>query len=104
MSLLSSATERAEAPAATRVGHITREPLVRSGLAVAAGTSWLALAFITLRWPDVGDWGRGPELAVGAGVLGVGLILAGAFGGLWSPGAARLRQITPWLLALGVFF
>src|ERR1700677_2872422 len=104
MSLLSSAAGRLEAPAGRRVGRIAREPFVRSGLAVAAGSSWLALTFITLRWPDVGDWGRGPELAFGAGVLGLGLILAGAFGGLWSAGAARLRLMTPWLLALGVFF
>jgi NitT/TauT family transport system permease protein len=104
MSVLSSATERLEAPVGARVGRNAREPFVRSGLAVAAGTSWLALAFITLRWPDVGDWGRGPELAIGAGVMGVGLMSAGAFGGLWSAGAARLRRMTPWLLALGVFF
>jgi NitT/TauT family transport system permease protein len=104
MSLLSAATEHLEAPRAARVGLVARDPLVRSGLAVAAGASWLALAFITLRWPDVGDWGRGPELAVGAGMLGVGLILAGAFGGFWSAGAARLRRMTPWLLALGAFF
>jgi hypothetical protein len=104
MSVLSSATERLEAPVGARVGRNAREPFVRSGLAVAAGTSWLALAFITLRWPDVGDRGRGPELAIGAGVMGVGLMSAGAFGGLWSAGAARLRRMTPWLLALGVFF
>ena len=104
MSSLSSAAPRIETSSKGQVRAAARKPLARSGPAVAAGASWLALALITVQWPDLGDWGRGPELAVGAGALGAFLILAGLFGGLWKDGAARLRRLTPWLLALGVVF
>jgi NitT/TauT family transport system permease protein len=82
----------------------TRRALARSGLAVAAGASWLLLAFVTLRWPDLGDWDFGRELAIAAAILGSGLIVAGLSGSVWEAGAARLRCVTPWLMALGLFF
>ncbi|WP_246731532.1 ABC transporter permease [Methylocapsa sp. S129] len=81
----------------------TRDNIARSGLAIGAGAAWLLLAFITLRWPDLGDWGRGPELAIAASALGAALIAGALLGTIWEPGAARLRRATPWLLALGLF-
>jgi NitT/TauT family transport system permease protein len=96
---LSIGAAAAEAPALP-----SRAALSHAILAIAAGASWLALAFVTEHWPDVGEWGRGPELAFAAADLGGALILAGLFGGLWPRGAARARRYTPWLLALGLFF
>ena len=105
MSSISPSAERVgSSNAIGRASFATGDTIARSGLAVAAGASWLLLAFITLRWPDLGDWGRGPELAIGASLLGVALIIGGLFGPVWDFGAARLRRSTPWLLALGLFF
>ena len=59
---------------------------------------------VTQHWKDVGEWGRGPELAYAAGGFGAALIVAGLLGGLFPSGAERLRRFTPWLLALGLFF
>jgi len=82
----------------------SRKALAKSALALAAAGSWFLLAFVTLRWPDVGDWGRGPELAAGAIALGVVLVAFLIFGGLWPSGAVRVKRVTPWLFALGLFF
>lgn len=62
------------------------------------------MAYITLNWPDIGDWGRGRELSAAASLFGAALILAAGLGAVWERGAARLRRSTPWLLALGLFF
>jgi NitT/TauT family transport system permease protein len=105
VSSLSPIAEHLSSPdAAAPAPIVTRDNIARSGLAVAAGAAWLLLAFITLRWPDIGDWGRGPELAVAASVLGAILIIGGLSGPMWEVGAVRLRRSTPWLLALGLFF
>jgi NitT/TauT family transport system permease protein len=80
------------------------DALSRAALAIAAGASWLALAFVTHHSPDVGEWGRGAELALAAAGFGTALILAGLFGAAWPRGAQKLRRFTPWLLALGLFF
>ena len=105
MSSISQSAERVSSSGGVgRASLAAGDNFARSGLAVAAGAAWLLLAFITLRWPDLGDWGRGPELAIGASVLGAALLLGGLFGPVWESGAARLRRLTPWLLALGLFF
>ncbi|MCW2275821.1 ABC transporter permease subunit [Rhodoblastus acidophilus] len=82
----------------------SRETLARAALAIAAGAAWLFFAFVTENWPDVGEWGRGPELALAAGGFGGALVFAGLLGGFFPRGAERLRRYTPWLLALGLFF
>lgn len=79
---------------------LSREAVASSALAVAAGSAWLGFAFVTLHWPDIGDWGRGPELAWVAGLLGASIM----FAALAPAAAGRLRHWTPWLLALGLFF
>jgi len=83
---------------------LTREESGNLALALVSGAAWLGFAFLTLNWPDIGDWARGPELAAFAGALGAALILAGLFGLFSDLGAARLRRSTPWLLVLGLFF
>lgn len=97
---IEAAAPRGRAPTSSH----SRESLVRSGLALSAGASWLGFAYITLHWPDIGDWGRGPELAGAGGSLGALLATAGLFGALAPAPARRLRHWTPWLLALGLFF
>jgi NitT/TauT family transport system permease protein len=106
MSLLASteaapAVAEASAPARTALSKASIEG---TALAVAAGAAWLLLTFITLHWPDVGDWGRGEELAIASSVFGGALVLGGAIGPFWEAGAKRLRRSTPWFLALGLFF
>jgi NitT/TauT family transport system permease protein len=81
-----------------------RQSLGQAVLAIAAGASWLGFAVLTLRWPDLGDWGRGPELAWAVAAFGGVLVAGGLFGGLWPRAAQRLRRSTPWFLALGLFF
>ena len=103
------AAERARASRATERLRFDRENLTRAALAVLAGAAWLAFAFITLHWPDRGDWGRGFELAVAASVAGLSLIAAGVVGSIFDHPivkafAVRLRTLTPWFLALGIFF
>ena len=84
------------------------QPAGRAGrgaaLAFAAAAAWLLLAFVILRWPDLGDWGRGPELAYAAGALAAVLILSGVLrlAGLRSFG--RVERATPWLIFLGLVF
>jgi NitT/TauT family transport system permease protein len=92
------------APARLGESASSRKAFARPALALAAAASWFLLAFVTLRWPDVGDWGRGPELAVGAIALGVVIIASLVFGASWPSGAGRVERFTPWLLALGLFF
>jgi NitT/TauT family transport system permease protein len=99
-----SGSSLAESGKAVSTPFVTRKTLTRSALAISAGAAWLAFAFITVYWPDLGDWGRGPEMALAANLFGGALIAVGVFGGFWEKGAARLRLKTPWFLALGLFF
>jgi NitT/TauT family transport system permease protein len=105
MSLLSPAAERQSASHGERPARVlTQESRAGVALSIGAGAAWLLFAFITLNWPDLGDWGRGRELAIGAILFGSGLILASGLGAVWERGAASLRLKTPWFLALGLFF
>jgi NitT/TauT family transport system permease protein len=104
MSLASLDAARSAPDEAALAAFAWRASLGQSALALFAGAAWLGFAFLTLRWPDIGDWGRGPELAWAAAIFG-GLLVAGAlFGGFWPRAAKRLRRSTPWFLALGLFF
>ena len=86
---LGAATSRARAPGA--------------GVSLAAGLAWALVALVILTWPDLGDWGRGPELAYFSAGLAAILVAAAAvrfaLGAEWG----RLRRLTPWLLALGLW-
>jgi sulfonate transport system permease protein len=75
-----------------------------AALAFGAAAAWLLLAFVVLRWPDLGDWGRGPELAYASGALAAVLILSGGLRLAGSNALSRLERATPWLVALGVVF
>jgi NitT/TauT family transport system permease protein len=73
-----------------------------AALSFAAAISWLLLAFVILRWPDLGDWGRGAELAYAAAVLSAILIVSGLLQAAGGAGLPRLQKATPWLIALGL--
>jgi NitT/TauT family transport system permease protein len=97
----------------TRASTIARRPGLAAGvrgrgfgagLAFAAAAAWLLAAFVILRWPDLGDWGRGPELATAAGALAALLIVSGAVRWAGSSALGRLERATPWLIALGLVF
>jgi NitT/TauT family transport system permease protein len=104
MPLLSATEDRMQSSGSVGSVFLTRDNLAQSVLAFGAAASWLALAFITLHWPDLGDWGRGRELAIGAGGLGASLVALGLIGPAVNPVAVRLRRYTPWLIVLGLFF
>ena len=105
MSVASSASERLSPTGATRrTGLWSRGSATDAALAVAAGASWLLFAFITLNWPDIGDWGRGREFSIAASLFGGALVLGAGLGAVSERAAARLRRSTPWFLALGLFF
>jgi NitT/TauT family transport system permease protein len=105
MSVLSereaSASAIARRPALSRAGG---RPGFDAALAFAAAAAWLLLAFVILRWPDLGDWDRGPELAYASGALAVLLIVSGVLRAAGSSAFSRLKRATPWLLALGLVF
>jgi NitT/TauT family transport system permease protein len=105
MSVLSALPGRASA-IARRPGLAVgaRGRTFGAGLAFAAATAWLIVAFVILRWPDLGDWGRGPELADAAGALAALLIVSGVLTAAGSNAFGRLRRATPWLIALGIVF
>src|ERR1700677_1764168 len=73
-------------------------------LAFAAAAAWLLLAFVILRWPDLGDWDRGPELAYASGALAAVLIVSGTLRATGASALSRIKRATPWLLALGLVF
>ena len=73
-------------------------------LAIVAAAAWTLVAFVILRWPDLGDWGRGPELAYAALALAALLVLSGALRATGSSALRRVEHATPWLIALGLVF
>ena len=97
MSILTST----DAPPTDRAGRalsggLSWGGLSRAGLAVAAGGAWLLFAFITLHWPDLGDWGRGEETALAAALFGAAIILAGGAGALY------LSQSSFWSVSVDI--
>jgi NitT/TauT family transport system permease protein len=105
MTSLSALPERvlafSRAPAVRGVLH---RRVLDAGLAFAAGAAWALLAVVILNWPDLGDWGRGPELAYASFALAALLILSGALRAFGVERFAKLKRATPWLFALGVIF
>src|SRR5580698_10469961 len=89
---------------APMVGRVPRRRFLDAGLAFAAGAAWALVAVVILNWPDLGDWGRGPELAYASSALAALLVVSGALQAFGVARLARLKRATPWLLALGVLF
>ena len=75
-----------------------------AALSLVGALAWATLAVIVLRWPDLGDWGRGPEFAYAATALAALLLGSAAFRAVSGLRIARLQRATPWLIALGLLF
>jgi NitT/TauT family transport system permease protein len=106
MSLLSSSvetqTEDAETvPASHKLAAIGWR---KRFAAMIAANAWFAVAGITLAWPDLGDWGRAPEFALGAGSLAIFFALAAIVPSRFAYLAAKLFKLAPWGIVSGIFF
>jgi NitT/TauT family transport system permease protein len=103
MSLLSSSV-------ADRAAQETPVRLQRPGnrwkerfVAVAAASAWLAVATITLGWPDLGDWGKTYEFALGTAGIAVLFVLAALIPPRLDRFAGKLYGLAPWGVASGLF-
>ena len=67
--------------------------------------AWSAVAAVTAFWPDTpeSDWAYTSDFAVACGVLAVAVGLA-AFASIRFPILQRLQRLSPWLVALALFF
>jgi len=72
-------------------------------IALSAAIAWFAVAGITLAWPDLGEWGRGYEFALGAAGLAVLFTLAAIIPGRLEDLAKRIYEYAPWGIATGIF-
>jgi NitT/TauT family transport system permease protein len=72
---------------------------------LAAAAAWLALTAFTAFWPDrpESDWAYTGDLAVMCGAVAVALASA-AFAGVRFAGLQRVQRLSPWLMALALFF
>lgn len=91
----------AAAPAATAAAPRSELHPWIGGL--AAGSAWLAVAGLTLRWPDSGDWAYTRALAGLLFALGGALMVGGIVGDRLGRAARRLRPLAPWLVAAALF-
>jgi NitT/TauT family transport system permease protein len=73
--------------------------LVSNPSGILASLAWAAFGASSLLWPDIGDWSRTSEVAIGSFVIAGGIFVA-ALLGRFAPG---LQSRAPWLLAIGVF-
>jgi NitT/TauT family transport system permease protein len=105
MSVASALPGRARAASRGRPldGHARRRRF-DVALSLAASAAWLAVAVVILAWPDVGDWGRGPEFAYASVMLATVLCVSGTLQVAFGRRIDGLQRATPWLLALGVVF
>src|SRR5436190_1685336 len=89
-------------PTLTGFGSFAPGPLVGGFIAACA---WLAAALFTALWPDrpESDWAYTDDLAAIFGALAV-LIAAAVIIEARYPGRRRLQALSPWMVALALFF
>jgi NitT/TauT family transport system permease protein len=89
-------------PARTFFARSAARSLV-GGLAAAA--AWLGVAVLTAFWPDTpeSDWAYTGDFAIACGTLAFAVALAG-FAGVRFAGLHRVHRLSPWLIALALFF
>jgi NitT/TauT family transport system permease protein len=76
--------------------------LLIGGLSAAA--AWFFVAAFTALWPDkLDDWSYTGGLAIACGALAIVLVLV-AFAGVRFAAFERLQRLSPWLIALALFF
>jgi NitT/TauT family transport system permease protein len=105
MSLLSSSAGNPADVEAARIGQkLTVSGWRKRFAAVIAAGAWLAVAGITLAWPDLGDWGRAHEFAMGAGSVAILFALAALAPSPFAYLAGKLYGLAPWGIVSGLFF
>src|SRR6266699_5247721 len=89
-------------PTLTGFRNFAPRPLVGGFIAVCA---WFAAALFTALLPDQpeSDWAYTNDLAAIFGALAV-LIAAAVVFGAWHDGQRRLEVLSPWMIALALFF
>ena len=89
-------------PTLTGFGSFAPRPLVGGFIAACA---WFAAALFTALWPDrpESDWAYTDDLAAIFGALAV-LIAAAVVIEARYPGRRRLQALSPWMVALALFF
>ena len=89
-------------PARTFLARSAARSLV-GGLAATA--AWLGVAALTAFWPDMpeSDWAYTGDFAITCGALAFAVALAG-FAGVRFAGLHRVHRLSPWLIALALFF
>ena len=89
-------------PTLTGFGSFAARPLVGGFIAACA---WFAVALFTALWPDrpESDWAYTDDLAAIFGALAV-LIAAAVVIEARYPGRRRLQALSPWIIALALFF
>jgi len=89
-------------PARTFLARSAARSLV-GGLAATA--AWLGVAALTAFWPDMpeSDWAYTGDFAIACGALAFAVALAGVAGGRFA-GLHRVHRLSPWLIALALFF
>ncbi len=89
-------------PARGFLGRSAARSLV-AGL--VAATAWLGVAVLTAFRSDTpeSDWAYTGDLAAACGALAFAILLAG-FAGVRFPGLHNVQRLSPWLIALALFF
>jgi NitT/TauT family transport system permease protein len=72
---------------------------------LAAAAAWLGVAVLIAFWPDTpeSDWAYTGDFALACGALAFAVALAG-FAGVRFAGLHRVHRLSPWLIALALFF
>ncbi len=105
MSLLSSPVED---QAGAEAAPARRTPAIgdwsKRFAALAAAGAWFATAGITLVWPDLGEWGRAYEFALGAAGVAILFALAALTPPRFERAVQKLYGLAPWGIVSGLFF
>ncbi len=72
---------------------------------LAAAAAWLGVAVLTAFWPDrpESDWAYTGDFAIACAALALAVALAG-FAGVRFSGFHNVQRLSPWLIALALFF
>ena len=72
---------------------------------LAAAAAWIGVALLTALWPDMpeSDWAYTGDFAIACGALAFAIALVG-LAGVRFAGFHRVHWLSPWLIALALFF
>ena len=70
---------------------------------VGAGLAWLAFGYVSLHWPDIGDWSRTEAVAYVAFAVAAFIVVTTTAHAALGRFGQGVQQRAPWLLAIGAF-